>query len=370
MGHTGHASTWGPQRSMPRLTAIETAFPPYLYRQEEIMAAVARTGLAQSPTGQAVLRKIQASSGVTTRHLALPLAELVDLAERDDFTENNRLWLATALELQGRALSGTLAAARVQPDEVDAVISTTVTGLAVPSIEARLADRLGLRPDIKRIPLFGNGCAGGAAGLARLYDYLLAHPDQVAVLLATELCSLAYQQKDTSIANIVAGSLFGDGAAAVVAVGGRRADGPDGPELVDTQSMLAPTSEDVLGWEIGSYGFRILLSPDVPEITAEHLPKAVHALLGRHGLTPDQIATWVVHGGGPKVFTAVEHAFDLPPHTLAPTRASVAARGNLSSVSVLDVLSTAMQDPPPAQAPGLVAAMGPGFAVELVLLRW
>jgi alkylresorcinol/alkylpyrone synthase len=372
MSRTTERVAWGPDTPLPRITAIETAVPPHRYRQEDIMAALGRATLMGSRTGTLILRKIQASAGVATRHFALPLEDLVEL---DDFTETNRLWREAALELGERALTDALRTAGVQPGEVDAVISTTVTGLAVPSLEARLAHRLGLRPDVTRIPLFGNGCAGGAAGLARLNDYLRAHPDHVAVLLAVELCSLAYQTQDTSMANIVAGSLFGDGAAAVVAVGGQRCSdpvGPEpvGPELVDSRSWLVPDSEEVLGWEIGSHGFRILLAPEVPALTEEHLPKAVHEVLGAYGLLPDQVGSWIVHGGGPKVLAAVERAFDLPPAALEPTRRSLSERGNLSSVSVLDVLHTTMKTPPEAGTPGLVAAMGPGFAIELALIRW
>ncbi|MEV7198118.1 type III polyketide synthase [Streptomyces sp. NPDC093510] len=354
----------------PQVAAIQTAFPPYQYRQEEILAALARTTLLESEMGALVLRKIHANSGVETRSLSLPLEKLVELARLEDFTEQNRVWLDTAMDLGERALTGALRTAGIQPEEVDAVISTTVTGLAVPSLEARLAHRVGLRPDVKRIPLFGSGCAGGAAGLARLHDYLLAHPDQVAVLLAVELCTLVHQLKDGSVANIVAGSLFGDGAAAVVAVGAQRDGCPAGPELVDTHSLLVPGTEDVLGWDIGSHGFRILLSPEVPTLTQKHLPTAVQGLLSRHALAPHQIASWIIHGGGPKVFTAVQQALGVQPGALELTRRSVAERGNLSSVSVLDILHAAMETPPPANTPGLVAAMGPGFAIELILLRW
>ncbi|MER7516711.1 type III polyketide synthase [Streptomyces sp. NPDC126499] len=369
---------WGPSTPGPRVTAIRTAVPPHRFPQEEVMEALASTTLGRSATGRLMLRKIQSNAGVNTRHFARPLAELRDLT---DFTDANRVWLDTALELGERVVTEALETAGVRPGDVDAVISTTVTGLTVPSLEARLAHRIGLRPDVRRIPLFGNGCAGGAAGLGRLRDYLLAHPGHIAVLLSVELCSLAYQTQDTSMANIVAGSLFGDGAAAVVATGARRhresggdsgsgGGGQGTPELVDSHSHLVPDSEDVLGWEIGSHGLRILLSPEVPALTAEHLPAAVRRLLGTHALAPEQVAAWIVHGGGPKVLTAVERVLDLPPHALAPTRRSLADKGNLSSASVLHVLETYMRTPPPAGAPGVIAAMGPGFSIELVLTRW
>ncbi|MEU6389527.1 type III polyketide synthase [Streptomyces sp. NPDC046939] len=353
----------------PRITALRTAFPPYHYPQHEIMSTLAPT-LMSSARGKLMLRKIEATAGVAARHLALPLDKLVELAVLDDFTETNQVWLRTALDLGEEALTKALDAAGIDPTEVDAIISTTVTGLAVPSLEARLAHRVGLRSDVRRVPLFGHGCAGGAAGLALLRDYLCAHPDQIAVLLAVELCTLAYQPNDGSMANIVASSLFGDGSAAVVAVGAHRADSGRGPELVDSASCLVPDSADALGWEIGSYGFRIRLAAEVPVLTEEHLPRAVRSFLARHSLTTDEVGNWIIHGGGPKVLAAVERALALPPDATVLTRDSMSQRGNLSSVSVLHVLDTLMDTPPPAATPALAVAMGPGFAVELVLLRW
>ncbi|MFC6066334.1 type III polyketide synthase [Streptomyces ochraceiscleroticus] len=359
--------------SGPAVLAAEVVTPPYRYRQEEITSAFAEACLAHDRPARQVLEKISANAGVRTRHMALPLEEYRKL---DGFTAANEVWRTTALDLGERALRGALETAGILPEEVDVVVSTTVTGLTVPSLEARLVQRLGLRADVKRIPLFGLGCAAGAAGVARMHDYLRGFPDQVAVLLSVELCSLTVQRTDASTANLVALSLFGDGAAAVVAVGERRAEGlsgtsgPLGPEIVATRSRLYPDSEDVMGWRIGAHGFGIVLSPDVATVAEEQLPKDVHAFLDDHGLTPESLTTWICHPGGPKVIQAVERAFGLPPDALAHTRDSLARRGNLSSASVLDVLRRTMAAPPPAGSWGLLTAMGPGFASELVLLRW
>jgi alkylresorcinol/alkylpyrone synthase len=359
-------------RAIPTLVAVETAVPPHRYRQEEITSAFADVCLADQPATRQMLHKISANAGVETRNLSLPLDEYPTL---EGFTGANGAWHRTALQLGEEALHTALRNAGVRPDEVDLIVTTTVTGLAVPSLEARLAQRVGLREDVKRLPLFGLGCAAGAAGVARLHDYLVAFPDQVAVLLSVELCSLTVQRDDSSTANLVACSLFGDGAAAVVALGADRAGdartrGVEGPGVVATRSRLYPDSEDVMGWRIGSKGFTIVLSPDVARVAEEQLPKDVHDFLGEHTLTPEEIRRWVCHPGGPKVIQAVESSLGLPPDALAHTRRSLARMGNLSSASVLDVLRRTVATPPPPGSYGLLTAMGPGFASELVLLRW
>ncbi|HEY6739086.1 MAG TPA: 3-oxoacyl-[acyl-carrier-protein] synthase III C-terminal domain-containing protein, partial [Actinopolymorphaceae bacterium] len=226
-----------------------------------------------------------------------------------------------------------------------------------------------LRDDIKRLPLFGLGCVGGAAGIARIHDYLRAWPTHSAILLSVELCSLTLQRSDPSMANLVASALFGDGAAAVV-MRGSRVDGA-GPSVVATRSALYPGTERVMGWDIGDTGFRIVLGADVPEVVHRHLDTDMKAFLGDHGLTVADVAAWVCHPGGPKVLQAVESTLRLPPGALDVTWASLARIGNLSSASVLHVLHDTMASRrPPVGSPGVLLAMGPGFCSELVLLEW
>ncbi|MBA8827518.1 alkylresorcinol/alkylpyrone synthase [Saccharopolyspora lacisalsi] len=350
----------------PRVAAVELALPPHVYRQDEVLDAFTEDILTVDPPDRRVAARISANAGVHTRHFALPLERVTAL---DSFTDTNAAYLDAALDLGESALKQALDTAGIAPDEVDTVVSTTVTGLAVPSLEARLAQRVGLRSDVKRVPLFGLGCVAGAAGLARIHDHLRAQPDEVAVLLSVELCSLTAQRDDTSMANMVGSSLFGDGAAAAVVVGAARA--ADGPEIISSRSRLYPDTERVMGWDIGASGFRLVLSADVPTIAEEHLGKDVSAFLADHGLHLDDVATWVCHPGGPKVIEAIERTLDLPADALAHTRASLARNGNLSSASVLDVLRDTLADPRPAKgAPGVLMAMGPGFCSELVLLRW
>src|SRR3984957_17349602 len=245
------------------VAAVAIEFPPHQVGQREALSGL--TGL-----GGPQFDRFGESAGVQTRRISLPLSQYGQLS---GFTEANEIFVETALELGERALLSALDAAKVRPSEVDIVFSTTVTGLAVPTLEAGLAPRVGLRPDVKRVPLFGLGCVAGAAGVARMHDYLLAFPDHVAVLLAVELCSLTLQRDDYSIANLVATSLFGDGAGAVVAKGAGRT--PTGPRVLATRSRLYPDTEDVMGWNIGTNGFQIKLSTEVATVAEKYLGEDV-----------------------------------------------------------------------------------------------
>jgi alkylresorcinol/alkylpyrone synthase len=219
--------------------------------------------------------------------------------------------------------------------------------------------------------MFGLGCVAGAAGVARLHDYLRGAPDEVAVLLSVELCSLTMQRADDSTANLVATGLFGDGATAVVAVGDWRvSERVSGPQVLDSCSTLYPDTERTMGWDVTGTGLKIVLAADVPALARQHLGGDVRAFLGRHELTIDDVSAWVCHPGGPKVIDAIQETLGVDPTALELTWRSLADVGNLSSSSVLHVLHDTIVKRPPAGTPGVLMAMGPGFCSELVLLRW
>lgn len=353
--------SWDIVGESPSITGVAVKFPPNRYTQSEAIRAL--TDIAGPE-----FRRFAHSSGVEFRNTALRLPRYRELS---GFSEANDAYLEVALDLGEQALVAALDRAKVKPSEVDIVFSTTVTGLAVPTLEARLATRVGLRPDVKRVPLFGLGCVAGTAGVARMHDYLRAFPDQTAALLAVELCSLTIQRHDTSIANLVATSLFGDGAAAVITEGARRAGAEHtGPRILATRSRIYPDTEEVMGWKIGGDGFRIVLSADVANIAEKYLGEDVRDFLADHGLAPRDVTTWVCHPGGPRVIEAVESVLDLPADALDHTRNSLRENGNLSSVSVLDVLAANLADPPAPGSIGLMIAMGPAFCSELVLLAF
>ncbi|MFF4992837.1 type III polyketide synthase [Streptosporangium saharense] len=352
---------------MTRIAAVRGALPPNRHSQAEITDAIARLCLPEG-ADRRVLDRLHASARVRSRHLALPLDRYAKL---DGFGAANDVFVECAVELGAEAVGTALDAAGLTPGDVDMIMFTSVTGLAAPSVDARLAGRLGFRPDVKRVPIFGLGCVAGAAGIARVHDYLRGWPEHVAVLLSVELCSLTLQRDDSSVANLVAGALFGDGAAAVVACGAERLPGGDGPTVVATRSHLYPGSEHVMGWDVGDTGFQVVLDASVPDVVRTYLADDVDGFLADHGMTRQDVTAWVCHPGGPKVLEAVAETLALPEEALELTWRSLASVGNLSSSSVLHVLrDTLALRPPPPGTPGLLIAMGPGFCSELVLLRW
>jgi len=352
----------------PSVRGTATALPPHRYGQSELAQVVTQL-LPELAVQPAVIERFFRRVGVEQRHLALPAESYAKLT---GFGQRNDAWLAAALPLAELALSAALAEAGLTPEQVGALFTTTVTGIAVPSLDARLMNRMPLNPGLKRVPMFGLGCLAGAAGVARVADYLRAYPDQVAVLLSVELCSLTVQRDDASVANILSSGLFGDGAAAVVLVGAEhRAAAASSPRILDSQSHFFRGTERVMGWDVVDGGFKIVLSPEVPTIAREGLPGLVDSLLARNGLTRDSIDAWVAHPGGPAVMSAMAEGLGIPLDALRHTRRSLAEVGNLSSASVLFLLDEFRKRVRPARdSYGVMIAMGPAFSAEVVLLQW
>ena len=348
-----------------RIASVGSALPPNFYDQETLLAAL-RTNWAERHHNVDRLEALHRNVLVGGHHLALPIEEYDGLKT---WGQANDAWTRVAQDVGETAILRALEKAGLGVDDVDALIFVTVTGVATPSIDARLMNRLHLPSRVKRMPIFGLGCVAGTAGVARAADYVRAYPDQVAVLLSVELCSLTLQRQDLSIPNLIASGLFGDGAAAAVVVGAERP--ADGPKIIASRSVFYPESEEVMGWDISESGFKIVLSAGVPEVVKRYLGRDVDAFLGDQGLSRSDISSWVSHPGGPKVLTAMQEALELPAGALDVTWNSLRAVGNLSSTSVLMVLEDTMRDhrPQPGSL-GLMLAMGPGFCSELVLLRW
>lgn len=352
-----------------RIAAVGRALPRHRYTQDQIRGVLEQMW-GGNPSLISRLRTLHEHVRVDTRHTALPLEEYFSL---DTFGKANDAWIRCATELGERAITEALAQVGLPARDIDALFGASVTGVASPSLEARLMNRMELRSDMKRIPIFGLGCVAGAAGIARAADYVKAYPDQVAVLLSVELCSLTFQREDVSIAHVISSGLFGDGAAAVVMIGEERAKqmGLRSPRVLATRSVFYPDTEDVMGWRISERGFELVLSAQVPVMAREHLGPDVDRFLLSQGLTRNDIKSWVCHPGGPKVLQGMQDSLGLSEEDVRFSWQVLREQGNLSSTSVLMVLREVMERARPKEGElGLIMAMGPAFCSELVLVRW
>jgi alkylresorcinol/alkylpyrone synthase len=347
------------------IAATATAFPPYYFSQQEVVEAL-KAYWGNGPDNGAVLDRLHSRTGVERRYFSRPLGDYHAL---DTWGKTNNVWIEVSEQLGQQAIECLLKQTGLTRDRIGALFFVSVTGVCSPSIDARLINRMGLSPNLKRNPIFGLGCVAGAAGIARAADYVRAYPDQIAVLLSVELCSLTWQRSDMSAANLISAGLFGDGAAAVLIAGSKVPLA--GPRIVASTQVFYPDTEYVMGWDISEKGFSIVLSPDVPKVVRENLGRDVDAFLSTQGLTRRDIGSWIMHTGGPKVLDASAEALGLEKDALALSWQALRRVGNLSSASVLVVLDDVMKNHrPPRGTRSILAAMGPGFCAEMTLLEW
>ncbi len=348
-----------------RIVSAASAFPQHYYSQEMLLEALQEYWGDQIENPH-VLRRLHRHVSVDGRFLSLPKEEYLKMRT---WGEANHHWIRTAKELGGKAVTCALAIAGLHAQKVGAFFFVSVTGISSPSIDALLINQLGLCRNIRRVPIFGLGCVAGAAGISRAADYVRAYPDQVAMVLSVELCSLTLQREDISMANLISSGLFGDGAAAVIVAGSDC--GLSGPCILATRSVFYPDTEEMMGWDVSEKGFRIVLSREIPTLVRENLAHDLDDFLAERGLTRADIGSWALHTGGPKILEATADALGLKNGELDVSWDCLRRTGNLSSASVLVVLEEVMKNrrPPPGTL-GLLAAMGPGFCSEFVLLQW
>jgi len=348
-----------------QIASAASAFPKHYYSQKFLLEQL-REYWGERLRNPQMLARLHRNVTVEGRHLALPYEKYYELKT---WGCANDAWIQVAQELGEQALCQALQGAGLETNNLGALFFVSVTGISSPSIDALLINRMGLPANIKRIPVFGLGCVAGAAGIARAADYVRAYPKQAAALVSVELCSLTIQRENLSVANLISSGLFADGSAAVV-VTGDEVDAP-GPEIVATRSVFYPQTEQMMGWKISEKGFEIVLSPEVPTLIRENLGQNMDEFLADQGLKRGDIGSWVLHTGGPKVLEATADALDLHNGQLDASWDCLKKVGNLSSASVLVVLEDVMRNRrPEAGTWGILAAMGPGFCSELVLLKW
>jgi alkylresorcinol/alkylpyrone synthase len=348
-----------------KIASAASAFPKHYYTQKFLLEKLQEYWGARLKN-PLTLARLHRNVTVDGRYLAMPAEDYHKLTT---WGQANDIWIKVAQELGEQALCRALHHAGLAPEQLGALFFTSVTGISSPSIDALLINRMGLPRNIRRVPIFGLGCVAGAAGISRAADYVKAYPSQAAALVSVELCSLTLQRDDLSVANLISSGLFADGSAAVIVTGDDM--GATGPEILATRSVFYPDTEPMMGWNVSEKGFKITLSPEVPTLIRENLGHDVDAFLTDHGYRRGDLNSWVLHTGGPKVLEATADALDLRDGQLDPSWACLRRVGNLSSASVLVVLEDVMRNRRPEPGTlGLLAAMGPGFCSELLLLRW
>jgi alkylresorcinol/alkylpyrone synthase len=354
---------------MPRLLSVGTAVPPYPLKQEEAQS-FARELFQESLPRIERLLPIFRNAAIRQRWLSRPKEWF---EQPHPFSERNEAYVKTAVQLGEKAIRRCLEPLEIAPQEVDHIILVSTSGLATPSLDARLINQMGMSAHVKRTPIWGLGCAGGAAGLARAYEYARAFPDETVLLVAVELCSLTFRQRDRSKSNLVASSLFGDGAAAALVAGETSrpiAAGATGPLIVDAMSTIWQDSLDVMGWDVTDDGLQVIFSRDIPAIVKQEMQPVVERFLDRRGLTVDQVERYIAHPGGAKVLHAYEETLGLSGEAFRHAKSVLEENGNMSSATVLFVLEKELEEMHHPGTYGLVTALGPGFSSEMLLLRW
>jgi len=368
---------------MPRIRSVATALPPHALSQERIRDLAREHFAPAFPEIDRYLTVFRHAQ-IDMRHFAAPLEWFMT---PHSFKQCNDLFIEVATTLGEQAARACLAQAGLEPGDVDHLIWVSTTGMAAPSPDAMLINRLGMGGHTRRTPIWGLGCAGGVAGLARAYDYTRAYPEQRVLLLAAELCSVTFQWNDHSKRNLIAASLFADGAAAVLvegdtAGGWRMEDGGWGevgpnpqppspiPQVLGTQSTLWPETLDIMGWDMVDTGMQVVFSSRIPHIVQTLMRENVAEFLAPFGLGIDNIDHWILHPGGAKVIDAYQAALMIDPERLGHTRAVLRNHGNMSSTTVFFVLDAFLKagQPGPGEY-GVLAVLGPGFSCELALIR-
>jgi alkylresorcinol/alkylpyrone synthase len=361
------------QDSAIRIAATATAFPPHVISRSLVKQYFGSVFSVSGRRLDAMLEVVD-NSRIDRRYTIFPVDYLI---EPRSLAQTSREYREHAFALGRRVAQEALDRAGVTPQDVDLFITVSCTGILIPSLEAYLIPAMGFRPNVRRLPITELGCAAGAAGLTRAWEYLRAFPQATVLLVAVELPSLTFQRRDFSQANLISTILFGDGAGAAV-ITGRPAHGP---EILDSESFLFPDSIDAMGFDLQDDGLHIVLSKEVPQLIRDSIGGLVNQFLERSGLTREDVRAWVLHPGGQKLLNHMQDELGLCACQVAPSWDVLRDYGNLSSASVLCVLHEWMSREKPSRSEsarcalkpgdhGLLAAFGPGFSAEMLLLQW
>ncbi len=359
--------------TIPKIASVGTYTPPYPLAQSNIEQLTKELFQHKMPRLERLL-KVFENGEIETRNFCVP----PDWYREDHtFEERNELYIQLAttysVEVIERCLTNRAFLQNdIATEDIDAILFVSSTGISTPSIDARVMNRLSFSDQIVRLPIWGLGCAGGAAGISRANDYCKAYPNAKVLVVCVELCSLTFQKDDYTKSNLVGTSLFADGAACVLVCGDRVGLEQDMtlPHILGSASKWMPNSENVMGWNVKSGGLHVVFSKSIPSIISKWLGPFIHEFLSNYNVLPEQVDNFVAHPGGKKVLNAYEEALHLTKDHTAVSREILKAHGNMSSPTVLYVLEQFMLKKSESNTFGLLVALGPGFSGEAVLLEW
>ncbi|RSL30715.1 type III polyketide synthase [Salibacterium salarium] len=351
---------------MPYIEHVATQNAPYPVPQKET-AEVVRNLFGRHFSDIDRLLKVFDSGQIKNRYFAAPIQWF---EEEHGLAEKNALYIKESVDMGSKAVRQCLEETETSADEVDAFFMISSSGMATPTIDARIMNELGFPSHIKRIPLWGLGCAGGASGLSRAHEFLLAYPRAKVLVLCIELCSLTFQRNDTSKSNLIGTSLFADGSACVLMTGDEVKTLRNCPRIIDCHSTLMPHSEEVMGWDVMDEGLHVVFSRDIPSIIESWLKPNVEEFLTQLHKETSDIDHFVAHPGGRKVLQAYEKALGFSEEKTRPSREVLKYHGNMSSPTVLYVLKDIIEKEAEPGEEGLVTALGPGFSSEMLWLEW
>ncbi len=350
---------------MPRIVSVGVAVPPHAVSQIELRE-LARSHFSPAIWDISRLISVFDNVRVHQRHFCVPVEWF---QEPHTFEDRNGLYNRWAEDLAAAAIQRCLDPLDIHPSQIDHLLFVSTSGFSTPSVDARLINRLGFDCHVSRTPIFGLGCAGGAAGLARSYQLARIDPQALVLLVAVEISSLTFQMGDLSRSNLVAAALFSDGAGAVLVAGRDRIW--EGPEITDVQSTLWPDTLEVMGWDFSSQGLKVIFSKSIPFLLRKLLRENVEGFLDRSDMTISSLSYFAIHPGGAKILESMCESLQISEEDLGDSRAVLEQYGNMSSPTLLFVLKRLLEDKRPSKgALGLAAAFGPGFSSELLLLRW
>ena len=349
-----------------RIISVGRQLPKYSRTTDEVIPYIRNWISGQEERFQRKVIKIFENAGVDKRY---SIMDADDVFEATSFEEKNELYLQESVKLGEKALGKALSNAGLKADEIDFIITVSCTGIMIPSLDAYLINRMGMKQDIVRLPVTEMGCAAGVSGIIYANNFLKANPGKRAAVVAVESPLATVQHNDFSMVNIVSAAIFGDGAAAVI-LSSNPSDEQEGPKIIDEAMYHFYGAEHMMGFKLRNTGLQMILDKTVPETIADHFPRIINPFLERNDLSIEDIDHLIFHPGGKKIVRTVEDLFGVLGKSIEDTKEVLRLYGNMSSVTVLYVLERFMNRNPEAGQKGLMLSFGPGFSAQRILLEW